>query len=328
MDPTAPYADLSPDTVLDAIESTGRLVSGHLLALNSYENRVYQIGLDEADAVVAKFYRPDRWSDEAILEEHAFAQELADGEVPLVAPIADDGVTLHRYAEYRFALFPRRGGRAPEPDDFDQLEWTGRFLGRIHMVGEAAAFRHRPVVDIESYAITSRDWLLEHACIPPDLLPAWTSTVDALLPKLEAGFRRAGDYATLRLHGDCHLGNILWTDAGPHFVDLDDCRTGPAIQDLWMLLSGDRADMTAQLDAVVEGYRTFHDFDPRELHLVEPLRTMRMLHHSAWLAQRWTDPAFPAAFPWFGTQRYWQDQVLALREQAALLDEPPLQVGP
>ncbi len=326
MSAAAPYYNLTPDTVLDAVESTGRHCSGHLLALNSYENRVYQVGMEEGEPLVAKFYRPGRWSDEAILEEHAFALELEAQEIPLVAPLVDDGVSLFKVSEFRFALFPRRGGRAPEPGDPDQLNWIGRFLGRIHAVGASKSFSDRPVIDLESHAYAPIDWLLEHNWIPEDLLPAWTSTVDALLPRMEAAFDRAGHFHTLRLHGDCHLGNILWTDAGPHFVDLDDCRTGPAIQDLWMLLSGSRKEMSLQLSEVLDGYQEFADFDPRELHLLEALRTMRMLHHSAWLAQRWEDPAFPAAFPWFGSQRYWQEQVLGLREQSALLDEEPLQV--
>ena len=323
-----PFGDLSPDAVLDAVEATGRECDGRLLALNSYENRVYQVGMHDGPPLVAKFYRPGRWTDDAIGEEHAFTRELAELEIPVVAPLADGGTTLHRHAGFRFALFPRRGGRAPEPGDPDQLNWIGRFLGRIHAAGAARAFEHRPAVDVASYAVAARDWLLEHDCIPADLLPAWRSTVDDLLPRLDAAFARAGDYARIRLHGDCHLGNILWTEAGPHFVDLDDCRSGPAVQDLWMLLSGDRAAMTAQMLEVVDGYEDFHEFDPRELHLVEALRTMRMLHHAAWIAQRWADPAFPAAFPWFGGQRFWEDQVLGLREQTALLDEPPLRLVP
>ncbi|MCA1799438.1 MAG: serine/threonine protein kinase [Xanthomonadaceae bacterium] len=324
MDDKAPYYQLSPDVVLDAVEATGRSCDGRLLALNSYENRVYQVGIDDEQPVVAKFYRPGRWTDEAILEEHAFALEIAAHEIPLVAPLADDDVTLHRHAGFRFALFPRRGGRSAEPDDLDQLNWIGRFIGRIHAVAATRPFAHRPRVDVESYVLFARTWLLENNCIPGDLLPAWTTTLDALLPRIDAAFQRAGDYREMRLHGDCHLGNILWTHAGPHFVDLDDCRTGPAIQDLWMLLSGDRRDMTLQLAEVLDGYEEFHDFNRRELHLVEALRAMRMIHHSAWLAQRWEDPAFPAAFPWFGGQRYWEEQVLALREQLALLDEPAL----
>ena len=317
------------DAVLDAVEATGRECDGRLLALNSYENRVYQVGVHDALPLVAKFYRPGRWSDDAILEEHAFSCELAALEIPIVAPLVDDdGTTLHRHAGYRFALFPRRGGRAPVPGDPDQLNWIGRFLGRIHAAGATRAFEHRPAVDIASYAVASRDWLLAHDSIPADLLPAWRSTVDDLMPRLEAAFARAGDYTPIRLHGDCHMGNILWTDAGPHFVDLDDCRTGPAVQDLWMLLSGDRHEMTAQMIEVLDGYEDFHEFDPRELHLIEALRTMRMLHHAAWVAQRWNDPAFPAAFPWFGSQRFWEDQVLGLREQTALLDEPPLRLVP
>ncbi len=328
MDDAAPYQDLSPDAVLDAVEATGRECDGRLLALNSYENRVYQVGVHDGPPIVAKFYRPGRWSDEAIADEHAFTLELAELEIPVVAPIADDAVTLHRHAGFRFALFPRRGGRAPEPGDPDQLNWIGRFLGRIHAAGAAHVFTHRPSVDVASYAVAARDWLLEHDSIPNDLLPAWRSTVDDLLPRLDAAFARAGDYARIRLHGDCHMGNILWTDAGPHFVDLDDCRNGPAVQDLWMLLSGDRTEMTAQMIEVLDGYEDFMDFDPRELHLIEALRTMRMLHHAAWIAQRWDDPAFPAAFPWFGGQRFWEEQVLGLREQTALLDEPPLRLVP
>lgn len=321
-----PYMDLSPDLVLDAVESTGRRCTGVLLPLNSFENRVYQVGVEDAEPLVVKFYRPGRWSDETILEEHTFALELAEAEIPVVAPLVEGGRSLHHHSRYRFAIFPRRGGRAPEPGDLDQLEWIGRFMGRIHAIGARASFRHRPSVDVQSYARDACTWLQSNDSVPDDLLPAWNSTMEALLPRLEDAFSLADGFRCIRLHGDCHPGNILWTDAGPHFVDLDDCRSGPAVQDLWMLLSGDRQEMTLQLDSVLEGYRDFADFDPRELHLIEALRTMRMLHHSSWLAQRWVDPAFPAAFPWFGTQRYWQDQVLALREQLALLDEPPLSV--
>jgi Ser/Thr protein kinase RdoA (MazF antagonist) len=326
-DPAVPYAGLTPDTVLNALESVGLRADGRLLALNSYENRVYQVGTDDGPPVVAKFYRPARWSDAQILEEHAFVLELAERELPVVAPQTfAGGATLHAFAGFRFAVYPRRGGRAPELDDPDTLEWMGRFIGRIHAVGATRAFAQRPALDIATFGEEPREYLLAHGFIPDDLMPAWSSVVAQALDGVRRGFDRAGDVRTLRLHGDCHAGNVLWTDDGPHFVDFDDCRTGPAVQDLWMLLSGDRPDMTRQLLDVLAGYEDFFDFDPRELHLVEPLRTLRLIHYSAWLARRWDDPAFPAAFPWFNTERYWQDRILELREQIALMDEPPLSV--
>lgn len=323
-----PYAELTPDRVLDALESVGLRGDGRLQALGSYENRVYQIGLEDAAPVVAKFYRPARWSDDAIAEEHAFVAELAAAEIPVVAPLALAGATLHRFGGFRFAVYPRCGGRAPELGDRDTLEWMGRFLGRIHAVGARSPFRSRPALDLRTFGVEPRDWLLAHAYVPPDLREAWRSIAALALEGARRSFDRAGDVRALRLHGDCHAGNVLWIEhgptQGPHFVDFDDARMGPAVQDLWMLLSGDRADMTRQLGDVRAGYEDFHDFDPRELHLVEALRTLRLLHYSAWLAQRWDDPAFPVAFPWFNTQRYWQDRILELREQVALMDEPPL----
>jgi Ser/Thr protein kinase RdoA (MazF antagonist) len=323
-----PYAELTPDRVLDALESVGLRGDGRLQALGSYENRVYQIGIEDAAPVVAKFYRPGRWPDAAIAEEHAFVAELAAREIPVVAPITLAGNTLHTFGAFRFAVYPRCGGRAPELGQRETLEWMGRFLGRIHAVGALAPFRHRPALDLDTFGVEPRDWLLAHAFIPPDLLEAWRSIAALALDGARRSFERAGDVRTLRLHGDCHAGNVLWIDhgtaRGPHFVDFDDARMGPAVQDLWMLLSGDRAEMAQQLDAVLSGYEDFFEFDPRELHLVEALRTLRLLHYSAWLAQRWDDPAFPAAFPWFNTHRYWQDRILELREQVALMDEPPL----
>jgi Ser/Thr protein kinase RdoA (MazF antagonist) len=326
MDPSdvTPYAALMPDAVLDALESIGLHGDGRLLALNSYENRVYQIGMEEGPPVVAKFYRPARWSDEAILEEHAFTLELAEREIPVVAPMVIQGRTLHESAGFRFAVYPKRGGRMPEFDDARTLEWMGRFIGRIHAVGALRPFEHRPTLDIASFGEEPRAYLLDHDWIAPDLLQVWKGVVGQALEGIRHCFERAGGVANLRLHGDCHAGNVLWTDDGPHFVDFDDSRMGPAVQDLWMLLSGDRADMTRQLSDVLSGYEDFREFDPRELHLVEALRTLRLIHYSAWLARRWDDPAFPAAFPWFNTQRYWQDRILELREQIALMQEPPL----
>jgi len=323
--PVSSFAGLSPDTVLDALDSVGLHGDGRLLALNSYENRVYQVGMEEGPPLISKFYRPQRWSDAAILEEHAFVQELADAEIPVVpASLFDNGSSLQQFQGFRFATFARHGGRAPELGDPATLEWLGRFIGRIHAVGGLRSYTQRPTLDIVSFGEEPRAYLLQHDFIPPDLLTSWTTTVDQALAGVRRCFERAGEIRQLRLHGDCHVGNVLWTDAGPHFVDFDDSRTGPAVQDLWMLLSGERSEMVRQLSDLLAGYEDFCDFEPRELYLIEALRTLRLLHYSAWLARRWDDPAFPPAFPWFNTQRYWQDRILELREQIALMDEPPL----
>jgi len=319
-----PYSRLTPDVVLDALDSVGLRGDGRMLGLNSYENRVYQVMMDEGPAMVVKFYRPERWSDAQIAEEHEFALELAGREIPVVAPLVIAGKSLHEFAGFRFAAYPRRGGRMPELESPEVLEWIGRFLGRIHAVGETKPFATRPAIDRVSFGVEPRDWLLAHRYVPADLLDAWKSVARLALDGVERCFDRAGPVRRIRLHGDCHAGNVLWTDAGPHFVDLDDCRSGPPSQDLWMLLSGDRASMAKELHHLLAGYERFRDFDRRELVLVEALRTLRLIHYSAWIARRWDDPAFPAAFPWFGTQRYWQDRVLELREQVALMDEPPL----
>ena len=319
------FSALTPDTVLDALDGVGLRGDGRLLALNSYENRVYQVGMEDGPPLVAKFYRPQRWSDAAILEEHGFVNELVEREIPVVPAMAlTDGKTLHQFDGFRFAVFSKHGGRAPELEDRATLEWMGRFIGRIHAIGALAPFRERPTLDIVTFGEEPRDFLLTHGFVPADLMAVYGSVVAQALDGVRRCFERAGAVATLRLHGDCHSGNVLWTDAGPHFVDFDDSRMGPAVQDLWMLLSGERADMVRQLSDLLAGYEDFYDFDPRELHLIEALRTLRLIHYAAWLARRWDDPAFPVAFPWFNTQRYWQDRILELREQVALMDEPPL----
>jgi Ser/Thr protein kinase RdoA (MazF antagonist) len=311
--------------VLDALDSVGLRGDGRLLALNSYENRVYQVGMEEGPPLVAKFYRPLRWSDEAILEEHAFVAQLVAQEIPVVPAMQlEQGLTLQEFQGFRFAAFARHGGRAPELDNPDTLEWMGRFIGRIHAVGMQQPYVKRPALDIFTFGEEPRDYLLAHDFIPMDLLASYKTTVAQALDGVRRCYDRAGAVRNLRLHGDCHVGNVLWTDAGPHFVDFDDSRSGPAIQDLWMLLSGERNDMQRQLADLLAGYESFCDFDARELYLIEALRTLRLIHYAAWLARRWDDPAFPAAFPWFNTQRYWQDRILELREQIALMDEAPL----
>jgi len=329
-----PYESLTPDAVLDALATLGLHGDGRLQALSSYENRVYQIHLEDRQVVVAKFYRPGRWSREQILEEHAFSRELVEGEVPAVAPLELDGATLHHHAGFDFSVSPYRGGRAPELDDFEVLEWIGRFLARIHAVGATRPFLERPVLDLQGFGIASRDWLLRNDKIPLDVQRDWEIACNEALEMIAATALSGepasiGEMRQLRLHGDCHPGNILWTPTdrpggGPHFVDLDDARTGFAVQDLWMLLSGERAQRTAQLSGLLDGYEQFRQFDRRELALIEPLRTLRLIHYSAWLARRWEDPIFPINFPWFGSSDYWKGQIQMLQDQCEAMAEDPL----
>lgn len=328
-----PYADLTPDLVLDALEALGQDVDGRLLQLNSYENRVFQIGLNSGEFVVAKFYRPGRWSDAQILEEHDFAQELLEAEVPAVPPLqlhvrsasaslAGERETLGLFKAHRVAVAQRRGGRSPELEDPDVLNWLGRFLARLHVVGIKRPFEHRLSMGVDATGRQARQWLAEHDCLPPAQRDLWLSVADQALDLCQQAFERSGDIQWRRLHGDCHPGNILWTPDGPHFVDLDDACMGPAIQDIWMLLSGDPRERQQQLNALLDGYESMAEFDWRELKLIEPLRTLRLIHHSAWLARRWHDPAFPAAFPWFGGGAYWQQQADQLRQQIELMSTP------
>jgi Ser/Thr protein kinase RdoA (MazF antagonist) len=324
--PDTPYSDLSPEVVLDALESVGFRCDGRVLALNSYENRVYQIGIEDAEPVVAKFYRPGRWSDAAILEEHAFALELAAQEIPVVPPLLRDGNSLHVLRGFRYAVFRRRGGRWPELGTLDEREWVGRFLGRIHRVGRAARFVHRPRLDPDELGRGSRDLVLDGDWMPDYLADKYADVTEEILVEVEARAAGWGGAVLGRIHGDCHRGNILWTDAGPHFVDLDDCRTGPAIQDLWMLLSGGQQEMRAEMRDFLTGYEQFMPFDRVELGLIEPLRALRMIHYAAWLARRWHDPAFPKAFPWFSEPRYWEEHVRALSDQLEAVRGPSLEL--
>ncbi|MDR5821443.1 serine/threonine protein kinase [Caballeronia sp. LZ043] len=323
-----PFAGLTPERVLDALDSVlipaGTRTDGRLLPLNSYENRVYQVGVEDGPPVIAKFYRPERWSDGAILEEHAFVASLVAREIPAVPARVLEGATLHAFGGFRFSVFERRGGRAPDLDRTDTLEWLGRFIGRIHAVGAIEPYRERPTLDIATFGYEPRDYLLAHDFVPADVREAWETVVAMALEGVAHCFERAGDVQHLRLHGDCHPSNVLWTDSGPHFVDFDDSRMGPAIQDLWLLLPAGRADASRALTDLLAGYEDFCEFNPRELHLIEALRTLRLIHYSAWLARRWNDPAFPAAFPWFNTQRYWEERILELREQVGAMQEGPL----
>lgn len=325
MDNQHPFALLTPDTVLDAVESIGLLSDARILTLNSYENRVFQVGIENAPPLIAKFYRPNRWSDEAILEEHQFSLELAELDIPVIPPLKIDGQTLLSHAGFRFSLFTRFGGRAPEFDNPDHLLMLGRLLGRLHAAGSMKPFSHRPELTLQTFGYDSVNWLRENDSVPANLRPAYFSVADDLLAKIEEIYQ-ANPYQTIRLHGDLHVGNLLWRDDSLYMVDMDDCRQGPAIQDLWMMLSGERDQRQAQLSELADGYNEFYDFNPSELPLIESLRSLRLVHYSAWLARRWTDPAFPMHFPWFASERYWADQILTLREQRAALDEPPLRL--
>lgn len=320
------YKHLGPNNILDAIENEGFHCDGHIFALNSYENRVYQVGIEDDVPVVVKFYRPARWSDSAILEEHQFTQELEKFEIPVISPLANaDGETLYHHKQFRFALYPRCGGRPPELENPDHLLQLGRFIGRMHNVGATNTYEHRPILDIQTFGIDASDYLLANKFIPLELEEAYQTLARDLIKRINHCYERAGTIRFIRLHGDCHHSNILWRDDIPFILDFDDARMGPAIQDIWMFLSGERNYMTARLTELLDGYAEFMEFDPRELHLIEALRTLRMLHYNAWIARRWDDPAFPLAFPHFNTQRYWEDHILALREQAALMDEMPLE---
>ncbi len=323
-----PFDLLTPDFVIDAVEAQGLLSDARILTLNSYENRVYQVGLEEGNPVVVKVYRPERWSTAQINEEHEFTQYLASLDISVVAPMEINGKTLFEFKDFLYAIYPRHGGRAPALDDLDSLHTLGRFVGRIHAVGKQKLFEHRPTLTIEDRGTVSRQFILDSGMLPPTLAAAYESVSADLLKLVQSQFDQWGNYQSIRLHGDCHIGNILWRDEVPHFVDFDDCVNGPAIQDLWLMLNGDRNERTKQLGELVEGYEEFCEFDAKELNLIESLRSLRLVHYAAWLARRWQDPAFPHHFPWFNTENYWASHILELREQLSAMQEPPLQLQP
>lgn len=320
-----PYETLTPEMVIDAVESTGCLSDLRIFPLNSYENRVYQVGIEESEPIIAKFYRPHRWSDQQIQEEHDFSKALFDNEIPVVPAMEDEqGNTLLNFKGFRFSLYRRQGGRAPELDNMDSLLMLGRLVARIHAVGAQQDFVTRPALDIKSFGDDSYQFINEHF-IPAELRQAYSTLCEDLLTAIRELYAQQ-PIKNIRVHGDCHSGNILWRGDTPHFVDLDDSRMAPAMQDVWMFLSGDRTMQTAQLSEIVDGYNEFYDFDTSQLRLVEALRSLRIMHYAAWLARRWEDPAFPHNFPWFNSVRYWSDHILELREQWALLNEPPLRL--
>tara|TARA_E500000331_G_scaffold8337_1_gene7965 strand:- start:19920 stop:20930 length:1011 start_codon:yes stop_codon:yes gene_type:complete len=320
-----PFTRLTPDLVMDATESTGFRCDARILQLNSYENRVYQIGIEDSDPVIGKFYRPDRWTDAQILEEHTFTQLLTDSDISAIPPLEINGTTLHHFEGFRFSLSPRRGGRAPAVDDLNTLGILGSHIGRIHAVAGEGGFEHRTQFSVQEFGLDARDAVMNAGYVPSELMPAFESLYEGILSDLTTLFDRV-HVNILRLHGDCHMGNVLWRDDLPHFVDFDDARSGPAIQDLWMMLSGEREQQQIQMMHILRGYRQFNHFNLAELQLIEGLRALRMIHHVAWIARRWDDPAFPRAFPFFDSERFWSEHLLSLKEQWARLSEPAIEI--
>jgi Ser/Thr protein kinase RdoA (MazF antagonist) len=320
------FTTLTPDLILDGLESQGFDIDSGLLALNSYENRVYQFNNEKGEKFVTKFYRPQRWSKAQLQEEHDFAFDLVTHEIPVIAPLKLNEESLFHYQGFDFAVYPCRGGRIFEVDNLDQLEWMGRFVGRMHAIGAKKPFDYRPTINTQEFLLDARDIIEKSGFVSANVQVPFFTILDQIIPMAVQQYQPK---RLIRLHGDCHAGNILWRDdQGPHFVDLDDCRQGPAIQDLWMMLSGDRQQQLLQMDTMLSGYEEFFSFDSSELALIESLRTMRVVNYMAWLCKRWSDPAFPHNFPWFNSEKYWEQQVLMLKEQHSALTQPPLSLLP
>jgi len=317
----SPFENLGPETILAALESVGFEPNGSLLALNSYENRVYQAQTESLEFYVAKFYRPERWTHEAIKEEHDFSYELLDSDISVVAPIKIEGSTIFDFAGYHFAIFPRQGGHPPNLENKDDLEVLSRSIARIHAIGSKKTFKHREIFSMERLGTRSREFILGSDFLPPELVESYATTSQNLLNAIDPSLIESQQ---IRIHGDCHMGNVLWRNDISHFVDFDDCLNGPPIQDLWMLLSGERQDQLHQVNTILDAYNEFYEFNPATLTVIEPLRTLRMIHHAAWIGKRWEDPAFPLAFPFFNSARYWSDHILTLKEQESKLVEEPL----
>lgn len=315
---------LTPERVLDAVEVGGRRATGYAFALNSFENRVYEVELEDGERLVAKFYRPDRWSREAIADEHAFLAELHAEELPVVPPIdLGGGETLGTVGDdsggILYACFPKVRGRPPEDLDEAQLRRIGRLIARLHLVGGRRAAAARPRLTVDYYGTASLRLLLESDFIPDSLRPRYAGIAERVIGECEAAFLRFPDLETLRIHGDCHLGNLLWGKDGPFFLDFDDFLAGPAVQDLWLIAPGLDDEARRQRLALVEGYEEMRAFDRRTLALVEPLRALRILRYAAWIAQRYRDPAFQRAFPDFEEPNYWLREIRALQDQSLRL---------
>lgn len=323
------FFELTPDRVLAAVEASGLRCTGRCSALNSFENRVYEVELDTdepprnpiARRRVAKFYRPGRWTREQILEEHEFLAELVEAEIPAIAPLAfADGQTLHETAGIFYSVFPKVGGRAPDEFTQDQLRRVGRLLGRIHNVGAAHPARHRIQLTPETYGRANLEYLLSHGFVPPEYRSRYERAVTGILRVIDPWFREIAPEAVIRVHGDCHPGNLLWNEQGPFFLDFDDMVRAPAAQDIWLLVPGRDTESLRDRDALLEGYEEMRHFDRAMLRLIEPLRALRFIHYTAWIARRWQDPAFPLAFPEFGSHQYWASETDDLEQQMRIIE--------